>query len=238
MPLEQTPDMEEAQRSRRGYDRLSRPYRWLETIVFGGQLQRARTQLLGQLSRPARALVLGDGDGRLLVEFARQYRETSILSIDQSCRMIRAQRRRMANVPDHNVTWVQADVRTLQLATRRFDVLIMPFFLDCFTEPELHESLPRWLGWATPTGSVLVIDFVVPPRGIAKWIGKAMLGVMHGFFRWQTGLPNRVLVDADAILRSLGWSVATSHTRYIGMIRSALYRPASVACSEPRSSPS
>ena len=43
------------------FDRLARPYRWLEYATFGRTLERCRFHFLPALTSARRALVLGDG---------------------------------------------------------------------------------------------------------------------------------------------------------------------------------
>jgi hypothetical protein len=54
-----------------GFDRLAKPYRWLEYLSFGRNLERCRFHFLPQLAGTQRALLLGDGDGRFAERLLR-----------------------------------------------------------------------------------------------------------------------------------------------------------------------
>jgi ubiquinone/menaquinone biosynthesis C-methylase UbiE len=54
-----------------GFDRLARPYRWMEYLSFGRALERCRFQFLPQLAHTQHALLLGDGDGRFAERLLR-----------------------------------------------------------------------------------------------------------------------------------------------------------------------
>ncbi|MGB7328501.1 MAG: class I SAM-dependent methyltransferase [Rubripirellula sp.] len=130
-----------------GYDRIARPYRWLEWIAFGRSLQNSRTCLLSELPQVKQILVMGDGDGRLLEQICRSQPAAKITSVDQSPAMIRLQESRVANAgANDRVHWVRADGRTFSPTPNEYDLLVTAFFLDCFTEIELGKHLPRWLG--------------------------------------------------------------------------------------------
>ena len=54
------------------FNRIARPYRWLEYLSFGPLLERCRFHRLPQMVDAKRALVLGDGDGRFLARLLRK----------------------------------------------------------------------------------------------------------------------------------------------------------------------
>ena len=53
------------------FDRLARPYRWLEYAAFGRVLLRCRYDLLPWLADARRVLTVGEGDGRFVAELVR-----------------------------------------------------------------------------------------------------------------------------------------------------------------------
>ena len=54
-----------------GFDRLARPYRWMEYLSFGRALERCRFHFLPQLADTRSAMLLGDGDGRFAERLLR-----------------------------------------------------------------------------------------------------------------------------------------------------------------------
>ncbi|MCU1248095.1 MAG: methyltransferase type 12 [Edaphobacter sp.] len=54
------------------FDRIARPYHWLEYLTLGKALERCRNHHLPQLLDRRHALVLGDGDGRFLAQLLKQ----------------------------------------------------------------------------------------------------------------------------------------------------------------------
>ena len=77
--------------------------------------------------------------------------------------MIELARRRTANSP--RVRFFHEDARTVLLPEARYDALVTPFFLDCFTAPDLRDLVAKLARSATPEALWLVTDFALPHRG-------------------------------------------------------------------------
>ena len=210
--------------SSNGYDRLARHYRILETLMFGSGLQRSRTALVESIPPCQNALILGDGDGRLLESFLSSQPECQITSVDQSSKMLKLQRRRLANHPQRgNVTWKQQDARDLQDCNSKFDLLITAFFLDCLTLQELEQHLPGWLSTLRSGGWFYFVDFRQPDSGWQLMRGRICLTIMHWFFRRLTDLPNHTLVNMEAVLNRYPIELVASKNMNHELISSRLY---------------
>ena len=207
-----------------GYNRLARWYRPLEWILFGNELQRARTALVDRLPNVSRGLVLGDGDGRLLERLVRSQDRCEFVSIDQSVRMIEKQKRRTQTQGGESIQFVCDDATQSPLADNRFDLLVTSFFLDCFSKEFLQTQLPIWINAIEDGGLVYLVDFVHPDHGWRRIQSHLYQRIMHQFFRWQTGLPNRELVDLDPILRSLPLELLTTATGLHPMMTCRIYQ--------------
>ncbi len=68
------------------FDRIARPYRWLEYLSFGPMLERCRFYRIPQLTAARRALVLGDGDGRFLARLLTCNPEVQVDAVDRARR--------------------------------------------------------------------------------------------------------------------------------------------------------
>lgn len=214
-----------SERSRKGYDRLAGIYQALEFVMFRWHLQFARTALLDDLPDVQKALILGDGDGRFLEHFCRVQPSCDVTSVEQSGRMLEAQRRRLAKLKSpHETQFIQCDARSLIQEKYAFDLLVCNFFLDCFTEPELREWMPLWLDAVRPGGLFYFVDFHRPASGWRRFRADCYLGLMHRLFRWQTGLPNRGLVPLEELLSGLNLRLVIQKNMNHGLIQAKLYR--------------
>ena len=218
-------------RSIQGYDRLAAFYRPIERCVFGDHLQRARTALLDRLPDWDRMLILGDGDGRLLSAIVDSVEETqtqsaprTIVSLDQSSKMLDRQRRRLArNHPNVSVEFIQADALQYRPPAESFDVIVTPFFLDCFTKEELRWAMPAWLLGLRNQHVWYYVDFVIPDQGWQRVRAKMLNHVMHLFFRITTGLCNRQRVELDELFVELGLRPIEQVRSYDNMIETSIF---------------
>ncbi len=217
--------MNESDKSIRGYNRLARIYRWLEWPLFRGQLQQARTSMIGDLPRCDRVLLLGDGDGRLLKQLCRAQPACQVTSVDQSAEMLRLQTQRTEQLgASQRVTFICQDARDFRPSGGSYDLLVTAFFLDCFGEQELARLVPQWLAGVRPGGLFYFVDFTQPKSGWQRQRAEIYLTILHWFFRWQTGLSNRRLVNFDAILAGQRIALVASQTRNRELMSSRLYR--------------
>ena len=208
-----------------GYNRLARFYRPLEYGLFANQLQRARVALLDALPRVRRARVLGDGDGRFLQALCQSQPHAQIESYDFSPVMLQHQQRRVERVAHRaDVDFCCQDARTLEAGAADRDLLVCNFFLDCFTAQELQRLLPQWLSGLRPGGLLYVSDFVPVASGWWKYKSALDQSLMHLFFRWQTDLANRRLVDWAGELEGQPLSLQHSAGGLMPMVTCRIYR--------------
>ena len=202
------------------FDRVAPHYRWLETVVFGDQLQRARGAFVREIRPPRRALVVGEGDGRFLAELLSTGRP-GIDCVEVSAGMIALARKRTC---DAHVTFIQSDIRDLTLCEAQYDLLVSHFFLDCFAGAALAEIIAKLASAATPDAQWLIADFCYPVRGWHRWRARALIATMYFFFRAVAGIEARRLVDYSPLLRANDFSLTKEHLSRHGEIRSQLWQ--------------
>ena len=202
-------------RSAAGYDRLARVYPWLERLMFGGGLERARQTAANRLAdyldenRSPRIVVLGDGRAGLAKYFVAKLPDAEVTVVDHSVGMLR----RSADLGDAIVR-VHGDMRTFDV--RGFDVLALPFSMDCLTESEMHDCVDRWRGSLRGDAVVLWLDFVRGGDGsmvdgrLRRCWSALRLWLMHRFFRVATAHPTTHLVDMPAIFAGHGFTLVKS----------------------------
>lgn len=195
-------------------------YRWLEGIVFGHALQRARTAFVRQIDPPRRVLIVGEGDGRFLEEFVRFYPRAEIDCVEASERMIALARRR---VPASTVRFVPAILAQVRLEAGRYDLLVSHFFLDCFGEKTLGEVVSKLSRSASAEAQWLIADFCLPPSGWKRTRAQALIAIMYRFFRSVAGIEARRLVDYRPHLRAARFALQRETVSPNEMIRSEVW---------------
>lgn len=213
------------ERSRRGYDRLAPVYEGLEALSFGNALMKARTALLPSLPPLETALVLGEGDGRFVCALLKSQPRCQVTCVEQSPGMVQRAHARLSKTPSvANVNFSIQDAASFQPEKRRYDALFTTFFLDCFTEPQLRELIPKWLRGLKRRGLWYYVDFEQPENGFAALRARMYLSTMHTFFRWQTDLQPRRLADPHPIFIEHGLSLDRAYTSNNQLLTTGLYR--------------
>jgi ubiquinone/menaquinone biosynthesis C-methylase UbiE len=208
------------------FDLLAPHYRWMEWLLAGRKLQRCRTAFVEAIPRPQRVLMLGEGNGRCLVELLRAYPEARFTCVDASRRMLDRARARVRahGLRDERIEFVHADVSGWQAPLEKFDLLVTHFFLDCFRADQLAKMIPHLSAAATPGARWLLADFREPAAGIAKWRARGILQAMYFFFQQATRLPASRLTPPDAFLQQSGFVLRERSLFEWGLLHSDLWQ--------------
>jgi len=203
------------------FDRVAPHYRWLEKLVFGEQLQRARITFVRQIASPQRALVVGEGNGRFLTELLNDHRVLRVDCVEASVRMIELAR---ARVEDKRVQFICDDILETPLPENSHDLVVTHFVLDCFAEAPLRQVIEKLSLLATRNATWLITDFCEPLRGWRRLRARALIATMYAFFRAVAGVKARRLVDYGPLLRAEGFILTNEVLSPNEMIRSQVWQ--------------
>ena len=186
------------------FDALAPHYRWMEFVLAGNKLQRCRTAFLSHVSPRKSVLILGEGNGRFLLECRRTLKDARITCVDASSRMLALARKRLQDgaLSLGRVEFVHADGLAWSPPVRAFDLIVTHFVLDCFSPKQLEQVVSSLAGAATTDAAWLLADFQVPPVGLSRYRALLIHRVMYLFFRLATRLPARNLAFPDDLLRA------------------------------------
>lgn len=205
------------------FDRIARPYRWLEYLSFGPMLERCRFYRIPQLADARRALVLGDGDGRFLARLLACNPELHVDAVDQSAAMLRLLERRVAAVEaGERVRVHQSDAQAFAPAGA-YDLVVTHFFLDCFTTEEVQRLAEGIRPHLAPGALWLVSEFAIP-RGLAALPAKSIVAALYGAFRLITGLRVHTLPDYSGALIQAGFELEERKPFLAGLLVSDTWR--------------
>lgn len=205
------------------FDRLASNYRALEFLAFGRDLERARFCFLEQLRDCREILVLGEGDGRCLARLVQIAPAAQIHCVDVSAGMLARARERLPATAVGRVTFERADLLTHELPSARYDAVVTFFFLDCFTAEQAAALVTKVQRSLRAGATWLFADFVLPTRGFSRLRAEAWLKLLYFFFRWQTGLPARVLPPSEALIERAGFERRALQSLQGGLVHSAVY---------------
>lgn len=209
------------------FDATAPWYRALETIAFGGVLQRARVAFLSEIDTPRRVLIVGEGNGRFLCELLRCHPNIAVDCVDGSERMLELARRRVERqIPDraNRINFLHQDIASWSSPENQFDLIVTHFFLDCFPESRVVEIVAKLSRAVAANATWLLADFHIAAEGFARWRANLWLAAMYRFFRFTAGIEARELVDPSRSLLGERFSLARQHLFRNGMVKSELWR--------------
>jgi Methyltransferase domain len=207
------------------FDRVARPYRWLEYLSFGPWLGRCRSAQLDHLSPARCALLLGDGDGRFLARLLSTNLSLTADVIDSSRSMLRLLDRRVRRsgprarrriCPHH------ADALEWE-PVGSYDLIVAHFFLDCFFPQQLEQLLDRVLPHALPGAQWVISEFAIPRNPFAAWLAGGVIGLLYRAFGVLTGLGVRTLPDYAAAFRRRGLTLSQDRRFLAGLLCSQVW---------------
>lgn len=205
------------------FDRVARPYRWLEYLSFGPWLTRCRTAQLTHLTGARHALLLGDGDGRFLARLLAANPTLTADVVDSSHAMLTLLDRRLRRSEfRQRVRLHQADALQWN-PTGSYDLIVSHFFLDCFFPHQLEQLFDAVLPHALPGAHWVISEFAIPRNPFAAWFARGIIRWLYRAFGWTTGLSVRALPDYAASLQRRGLRLSQDQSYLAGLLRSQLW---------------
>jgi cyclopropane fatty-acyl-phospholipid synthase-like methyltransferase len=206
------------------FDLLAPHYRWMEAVMAGGLLQRCRARWLTEVKDSRRALLIGEGNGRMLELCATALPDCHFTVLDQSEGMLRQARSRWKRFGGMQVVeFRQADLRQWRAAGETFDLVVTNFFLDCFNPQELAEVVSNIAASASPRTRWLLADFCVPTCGWRRVRATAALALAYGFFRVTTGISASRITAPETVLQAADFVLQRRETFNCGFLHADLW---------------
>lgn len=209
-----------------GFDRIALHYRWMESVVFGGALQRIRCGHLETFLGAESILLIGDGDGRFLKALLSEGCCAKIVTIDSSREMLKIAQSRIRSF-GKEVCFVHSRIEDFNLPEGFSpDVIGAHFFLDCFSEKELIRVVDRISSWCGPQSKVVVSDFSIPKNGgIQRFWAQFLVCGMLLFFGFILGISARKLPNFFDFLSNRGWKCLKKKASCQGFLCSWIWLP-------------
>ena len=193
------------------FDFIAPFYDQLQRLIFGKALLNAQIAHISEIRESDNVLILGGGTGEILEHLPLC---ENIDYVEKSHLMIRRAKRRLVNRP---VDFIREDFLNFQ-SDRKYDIIICPFFLDCFGEENLLTVISICKQKLTSGGKMIVIDFAENSSG--SWIVKRM----HFFFRITANLESRNLKNIHIQMLYSGFQLIDEKFSHRNKLFSRLYR--------------
>ncbi len=206
------------------FERLAPHYLRLERILAGEVLQRCRTAFLEETRTARRALLLGEGPGRFLVELVRVNPRVQVTVIDCSPRMLAVARQRIGLRDRARVRFEVRDLLSSWVPEPgAYDLIGTHCVLDCFRPGQLEVLIRKVARGGAPSARWLITDFCEPAAGWRRLHGRLVLWLMYRVFRILTRLPATRLTPPDPYLKSAGFHLASRRLAYRDLVHADLW---------------
>jgi ubiquinone/menaquinone biosynthesis C-methylase UbiE len=207
------------------FDTLAPHYRWMEFVLAGRKLHDCRTAYLDRAFPAQNILLLGEGNGRFLVECARRFPNAGITCVDASERMLQSARRRILKhgLGVQQVKFTHADALAWNPPPGTFDLIVTHFFLDCFSREQLEKLIGCIGASAMPRARWLLADFQLPAAGMRRCRARIIMRMMYAFFRVVARLPAHEWISPDALLAANGFTLRERRVSEWGLLHSDLW---------------
>lgn len=186
------------------FDFIAPVYDALAGLVYGQAQKQAQQHFLSQVPPHAQVLVVGGGSGWILQELFRLARPAHVLYLEASGKMLHQAQMLFKHEAPAPLEFRLGTERDLQ-EPEKFDVVLTPFVLDLFTEPELQTMLQKLDTALRPAGLWLQTDFQLSTSQWYQIWQKPMLWLMYRFFGWASGISAKKLPPLDKLFHQLGY---------------------------------
>ena len=166
---------------------------------------------LSQLADCQDILLIGEGTGLFLEKLLRVNPKAKVTVIDQSAKMIKRARGRVAEHDLHRVTFQTVAFENF-LSANQFDALCTFFFWDCFEKDRIREMLPLLRSCMKREGLWFEVDFFEDQRGArpSRIWHYFLLRFLYGFFGWATRIEARWVEEIEPLAKENGFSLTHS----------------------------
>lgn len=189
-------------------------------MLAGNKLQACRTTFLQEVADRKNVLILGEGNGRFLLNCRRVLASAHITCVDASSRMLRLAQKRLARhgLCSREIEFMRIDALRWKPCPDSFDLIVTHFFLDCFRADQLEQLIRSVAGGATVNAEWLLADFHIPASGWRCFRARIIHLLMYAFFRAVTRLPAKTLTCPDTFLTANGFVLRSRRLSEWGLL--------------------
>lgn len=200
------------------FDGIAPYYGSVARLVYGDAIHHAQCFFLNKLDTNDKVLLLGGGTGDLLVDL-------NTLSLNLEVDYLDSSEKMTAIAKSKKQLDLKVNFHTLRFQdfkpTKKYDVVMVPFFLDCLKADELPAVISKIAQMLKPRGSLLVSDFQIHKDSLWQ---KMMSDAMHLFFQVFSHLESDKLQDINQAVSKGGFESIEKQTFYRNFIFSAHYK--------------
>jgi ubiquinone/menaquinone biosynthesis C-methylase UbiE len=218
-----------SERALNNFDFVSPIYDALAVVSYAGSIKRAQLALLPEVKDINTAVIVGGGTGWFLVELLSRTNVRHVTYVDLSASMLRKSKELLERThPEwmNRVEFRLGSHESLTEADGPYDLVVTNFLLDLFSDENCFKIAQALSKRLAPSGRWMFVDFLVPERGLARWVAIPLYAGMFTFFRIMSETESRMPPDYEAALTRLGLTRYMEKQFHFKMIRAWLLRRA------------
>ncbi|NQV52080.1 MAG: class I SAM-dependent methyltransferase [Flavobacteriales bacterium] len=216
-----------ASKTGRGFNRIAPIYDASVRFVFGSAIDQLQNDVIGSLKPSLNTLIVGGGTGKILRTCMDRALAKHYTYAELSSAMIVRAKRRLSATELEQVTFTDNGFKK---EAAFYDLIILPFVLDCFGTAQLKQFLAEMKPYLSKGGKVLLIDFNQEEgtpylRSIWK---ELFIRFLYQFFRRFTHIKASRLAPFHAMMSNAGFEKVQETYRYNGWIQAIIWSEAPI----------
>jgi len=204
------------------FNTIAPVYDLLSQLVFFGSIQKAQISFVEQIAGDDRILILGGGSGLILKALEALHRPISVDFVEPSTRMIAKAKKQAQNRVDFQINFYQLPFADFEVV-HDYDWVFCGFFLDVFSETNLHKAIDKISNTMNNQTKLVVSDFQISNNGNRYW-QRPFSKIMHSFFGVFAKLESKSLLNIHRHLCQAQLGRQERKTFYADFIFSTIYR--------------
>lgn len=174
------------EKTTKGFNTIAPFYNVASTIGSFNQIHKSQIWLLSKGMKFSKVLIIGGGDGKFLLEAVKQGLAEQYYYIDISDVMIKLAKNKIENqsaISLGSVVFICGSYQDIP-KNETFDLIVTPYFLDCFSPDELTIVIARLYSQLTIKGTWFFADFNVPKDSFRSFIFNNIIQLLYEIFNF------------------------------------------------------
>ncbi|GEM_PF-101481 len=211
------------------FDRIAPVYDKLSYLAFRGSVTRAQRYFLSTIPPQSNVLIVGGGNGDILIDLLERvvpahitYVEASVAMMHRAKRKITGYRQTNSNLSLPTITFIQGTERDVD-STKMYQVAITNFVLDMYQGSSLDGMMQRIDSLLSEDAVWLFTDFRYSSRLMNRIWQKPLAQFMYIFFHFTANISVQALPNYDSHFRKVGWDEKQHQSFFGDFISSNIY---------------
>lgn len=204
-----------------GFDFVAPFYDQVVRLVFGQKINNFNKRVLSDFKPVHTCLIIGGGTGQILLDAFEMKLASSYHYAELSSKMRAKAISRLSQEQIQSVEFSSDFPKT----NSRYDIVVLPFVLDCYSESSIHGLLQKLEPIMTEQGKLLIVDFNHEPLSNYRptFIQKQFIRLLYLFFRITTKIEAKKLPSILSILENSNFEFKSRNLLFDGWIVASNY---------------